>query len=237
MRVLLLLILLLVSSFSFAEGSKDIDSLLKSLSVPVPKKVIVFELPPVFDYSLYAWYADSAELIRVTDATEIDVRVQGYGGSVLLVNQFGQALLDAQAQGKEIVMDVVGPAYSGHAYITCYANKVILRNGGALMFHAAYTIDSYFFGLLTHRNMMQDPASHALNTAMFAQCKKVGRLTDKDIAVIEEGRDVTVARYGDMIVTTYSEDDESTSAFLSQIFALIASVSAIIVVIGLVKRI
>lgn len=60
----------------------------------------------------------------------------GNGGWVDIGKKFIRDMQAAEHNGKYIIIKLVGPAYSVHALVPCYANRIINNDKYFLMFHA-----------------------------------------------------------------------------------------------------
>ncbi len=125
---------------------------------PVPTAIIV-DVPYTFmDSDIAVWDQYSSDLV----VKNIDIwlfRDTGYGGVTLVVNKFMQSIYVAQKMGHTVLIEIVGPAYSGHAYIACAADKVIFDPGSSLMFHSAGREVEYLHGLITYVDSTVTPSS------------------------------------------------------------------------------
>jgi hypothetical protein len=191
MRLVILLILL-IPSLALAEIQ---------LPKPDPKPQIeVISAPVVFDESsAEAWSKISEELLTTTADTVI-IELQGYGGQIIEGNAFIRSMVLAEQRGLKVIIDVIGPTYSMHANLVCFATAFKLEPGATLNFHAvAYESTSWGF---TKKEYALDKASLDLEQYFFDQCKSVGLLNDKLINDIEVDHK--------MVVISPSKDPKST---------------------------
>lgn len=138
--------------------------------------------------------------------------------------------------GKKVVAKIVGPSYSAHAYLSCFADKVEFTDGGSLMFHSVYVKDSILFGLIEYNNFDTDFSQKILVNSMIKQCEKVGLINAKDIAVINNGRDVTVTMKNNKLQKIYSDDEFGKEYLVKEIAKLFVEVSLILGLIILIKK-
>lgn len=108
----------------------------------------------------------------------------GYGGDVYLGQQFADVLLDAEANGKKIIIKLIGNAYSEQALLVCVATELQNPMNKFLMFHA----DSYGYGITQHIVLRKD--SHILNQLTI--CENRGILKQEDEKKIWEGLEVYI---------------------------------------------
>ncbi len=114
--------------------------------------------------------------IRETPSKDIIIKWRGFGGAVILSLDVIRTFEDAQKDGKVITLDIISEADSAHAYISCFADKVVLRDGSSLMFHAPYSMDS------NHNKVHEyEPSSEAQFNLMLKHCVSKGFLTYKEI--------------------------------------------------------
>lgn len=173
-----------------------------------------------------------AELLRTTGAKNIILRITGYGGDIMTGNLVVRSIQDAQAQGKKIYMDVIGPAYSMHAYLTCFTQNVQLRDGASLMFHKGAAYGSTFFGFVNYSTPINDQTGKVLESYLYGQCAKIGRLYPADIEQIKKGNAVVVSNEGGSIVTYYTINSFTSLDTISDILLVIAFLAALIVLVG-----
>jgi ATP-dependent protease ClpP protease subunit len=110
----------------------------------VESNAISIDVPQTFLGIDNLTWEQIAKIMRETTAETIILRITGYGGEVMTGNVVIRAIEDAQKHGKQVIMDIIGPSYSMHAYITCFANKVVMRDGAALMFHQGASYGSLY---------------------------------------------------------------------------------------------
>jgi len=229
-----LMLYALFPSTGHAEGTT------KPINITAVKPIdppLILDVPNTFigdDNAVWDVYIGG---LRKTSATNIIFRVQGYGGSVMEANGFIQAVNDATAAGKDITMDVIGPAYSAHAFIVCAGKHVILREGSTLMFHAASFVRSYLFGMVEYMDSSKDPATEALQNRILNQCIKNGILTVLDVKYILADGDVNLSMVNNKLLKTYNVDVDRTTKLWSDLAMLVFLLSIILIFIGLAKRI
>ncbi len=134
-------------------------------------------------------------------------------------------------------MEIIGPSYSAHALVTCYADHVNMREGSSVMFHSISSQQEYFFGLVSYSDSSLDPSSMIMQSAMFKQCKSKGILTDSDIKFLEANGDITIGVVDGVLVRVYASDPARGLKLTSDIVTLLGALFAFIFVVGLVKRV
>lgn len=198
---------------------------------------LVLDVPEVFDYAIADAWTDIQNKMLTTTAKNIVLNISGFGGYTNLGNKFTRAIQASQALGKKVTMVIVGPSYSLHAFITCYADKIVILPGAALMFHTPYTISTHLFGMITYRDTTLDPASEASYLTTLELCQAKTILSKEDIANISDGKDVTIANVDNTIVKVVSPDDLSLASTISNIAVVILYAASFLVLVGLIKRI
>lgn len=235
LMIVLGLTLLTFSGKSSAEED-SIPFVVTQIKAPDPDPLVI-AVPEVFMPQTYDQWTEINRQIVNTTAKHIQIQVQGYGGDIDMGNRFIRALQQAQADGKKVEMIVSGSSYSLHAFITCYADSVALLPGASVLFHQAYSVDSFIFGMINFRNTDLDPPSAVLLQSMFNQCEAKGILTQKEVTEIKAGRDVTVSNVGGTIVRTVSQDEMSIYQTASDIAKVVLYLSILLIIIGVIKRI
>jgi len=211
-------------------------SIQNSIAELIPQE-IELDTPLTFmSDEVYIWTKLGA-FMRDMAIKKWTLRISGYGGLATEANKFIESILDAKKQGKEIIMDVVGEAYSAHALITCAASKVTLRPGASLMFHGVSFTRSYLFGLIEFQDDTVGIESAAVQHKMFSVCKKLGMLDDKDIAYLWKGGNVIYVNIDGIVTKHQAPDPYRTYKLLEGIAALIGLGAGVLVLIGLAKRI
>lgn len=102
---------------------------------------------------------------------------RGIGGYVNIGKNFINDIQKAQRQGKRIVFNLVGPAWSVHAFVTCYGDSIRF-SGGYLAFHA---------DAVNGRPVRQ---SSSYINSQLAMCVSRGILTNKDVQILWAGNEV-----------------------------------------------
>lgn len=121
--------------------------------------------------------------ILTTEARNIHIVWSGYGGDSLIQAQLVNVILQAQKQGKIIIIHSNSVAYSAHAMTLCYADKVETSPGFFAVFHAM------------RRNgvIVTDTAFRGLLDEQLSKCVATGWLTEEEAFAIKEGKKVTVS--------------------------------------------
>lgn len=177
---------------------------------------VSLDLPSTFDASNFDWWRKLGLLLREGKLKSIILRDRGTGGDFDTVMDVVRSIDDAQASGTSVIIDVIGPAASGHAYMTCTANKVILRDGASLLFHHSYGLASFAWDKIIVRILSADIPTTTQEDYLLNECKKRGRLNDSDIAAIKAGDDVIIARVGNK-QTRYHVSDNGSLANMTLI--------------------
>lgn len=208
---------------------KDATTIKSTVGVTVP---LIFAFENEND-----WKSIEAGIASADNTVTIVLQTQGVGGVVYLMNEFVNEIKNAQDRGVVINMDVMGPAASAHAFMTCYANNVHIREGASLLFHEPYAEGSALNGLVTWRDTMSDPANTTLEDSFYTQCIKAGRLTKQDVIDIKAGSDVIIANQGGKLMHIVSHDAMDYLNVINQLMWILAAAAAALVILGLAKRV
>lgn len=203
----------LVPTPARASEQSDLEKILKTLEVQAPTEdplkpsEMTIDLPPDFTGNSEDGIRDLIKTLRSSHNTTFNIRVQGPGGDLFLMNDLATAILDSKTQNNTINMRVVGLAASADAFITCYADKVTMDDGASLMFHQAYGIKTQFFGFLNTKVLATDNIMiENMMNQIFNKCSQAHTLTDKDIQTVKEGRDVIITKNNGSLTKTYNTD-------------------------------
>ena len=146
------------------------------LNTSTAKADSVFRVPSSFlDENKKEW-ARLEEDISSSWSKNIVLLWQGEGGSVLIGAEFIQTIRQAQQEGKMITLNLIGPAVSMHAFVGCYADRIIYQDGASLNFHAIKAGDGYITAA--------DAAFWNEEMSWYARCKDKGLLSTQNIVDI-----------------------------------------------------
>lgn len=226
----LMLVLLLCSTNVFAEA------ITLNINPPQPK-AIVLDVPESFVGENNNIWIRYGQALREMDIQQWTFKVTGYGGNVLDANRFIKEVVSAQQNGKKIIMDIVGPAYSAHAIITCYADTLIVEPGASLMFHSMSYDKSYLFGLIEYNSSELDPSSQVLQDNLLSHCVSVGLLTTQDVKYLQTDGDIVISYKDDKMVKVYSKDPDRLTKLFKDIGSIIATTLGFLAIVFLVKRV
>jgi hypothetical protein len=120
------------------------------------------------------------------------LRISGGGGKIHLLNSMLRSIKIAQTNGSKIIAEIIGEAYSAHAFLAIFADEIIFTPGSSLIFHHAAIIHSYLFGLISYRDMRLDSSDTQIQTNLFNQCVSTQLLTNNDIEFMKTGGDIVV---------------------------------------------
>lgn len=206
----------------------------------VPEKLTV-RVPKTFqgnDNIFWEQFAAGMEKVDSRLISDITIQIVGIGGEMQQVVSVLQGMETAKRNGLKIHMEVVSSSYSGHAFFACGGSDISIRQGASLIFHAPYTIKSFFQGLFIYRSLAGSPADDAAQEYMYSVCKKAGILTDRLIQEIKQGNDVTVTQNKDgSFLAVVSPDPLGFMFNLQQILDLLVSFAVVLITVGLIKRI
>lgn len=236
MRKVLLSLLLLFSINVFADDIK-IPAINMSLMTPPPKPLYLNTPRSFMNEEDIAVWDTITSMIRDTPVKDITFYVQGVGGSVMVGVDLIRAIQDSIGSGHNISMDVIGPSYSMHAFLTCSTKNVHLRDGASLMFHTPSYTKSYLYGLISFSEKFPDASQNADNEYLYNLCKTNGALTNTDIQHLKQGYEVTKSRYGNTIRTVVAIDPDGSRAAYEGICTLLFTVFLGLLIVALTKRV
>lgn len=200
-------------------------------------KPLIINTPLSFESEDNQTWDSILEKIQNAKNNQIILRVQGIGGEMFEGNKVIQTLLNIEKDGKIVTMEVLGPSYSMHAFLTC-AGNIDIKPGGSLMFHQGGSYETTFFGMIPYKNVDLDPSGIELENFFFTLCKEKGVLTNNDIKQILTGGDVTIIKLTDGSYSKiYSRDQADWVMTLYSIAYTIFLLSFILIFIGLIKKI
>ncbi len=231
-KILIFLITIILSINVFAHN-KHYDTN-KKVSPPVAAVVTV---PMLFDGSNEAYWADLGTTLTLYNGKFVVIKVSGFGGIAIEAFKFYKDIEETRANNVSVIMRVTGPAYSAHAFLTCFASTVILEPGASLMFHSASSENSFLFGLIKYKDDSIDPTTDNMQNYMLDSCVKTGRLTSEDVNSIKNGKDILIINDHNKLLKYVSPDPERTISIIQQILALIINIGILGLVIALFKRI
>jgi hypothetical protein len=237
MRLKLLLTLALFSLFSTSFASVNEELLRQQVAKQVApltniivKEPIILTMPEEFEDSNSI--TDIVNKLSLYHDEQIIIIDEGFGGDLFVVRDLGRAILQAERNGNDVTMRIVGLAASGNAYIACYANHIVMDNGGSLLFHDAGGEASLFLGFLTYRETARGISVLAnMVDDSLDLCKKANVLNDKDIEVIKSGDDVIFLMERGQLIRQYEVDNAALSS--GGVVHLLVTLSNVLAVLGL----
>lgn len=137
---------------------------------------LLLRVPSTFDLDNAAQWSVLEQIIVGTDAKVVELEWQGFGGYVVVGGSFINSIKLAQAKGTKIVIRLIGPAYSMHADVACYADKVIFEDVGSLNFHSTKIVSGA--NEPARYITPNDGADFYEEMALFKQCESKGFLTE-----------------------------------------------------------
>lgn len=188
-RLLLLLVVPLIGSVMAAQQpEKDAMKLLEPQAVTI-------DTPDDFMSNSESFWIMFNQFLRGTDIKTVELIVTGFGGNVSLLNRTVQAIQDYQKAGGKIIMRVIGPTISAHAILLCYADTIIIDDGGSYSFHQMRSYFELFGGLLVVPGAVITEAN-PLQHAMLNKCVKSKLITKEDLLLVLSGNRVAYMNYG-----------------------------------------
>lgn len=202
----LLALLLMVSSVAFANIQAP-ASLSNIPNVVVP---IMFTVPE------WDQWNQLGQNMATTQLPEVRLIVQGFGGIVFIGNTFIRQMQAAQSKGLKVDMEVVGPVYSLHAMLICFADNLMIDEGVTLMYHGI-SVQTSLFGI-PYNNFDLTPDMQAQEQYFIDACVNKGILTQEDIDHIKNKDDVYITMRHGVLVRQYAPDPMNfTQVFLPYI--------------------
>jgi hypothetical protein len=219
-NILLLCLLVPLLSFAKTQDTKTVLEQLKPMDITMN-----LTLPDTFEDPY-----DVAQIQQFSDAfrnimnqmknnlfpvnLHLIVNDQGFGGRLDKVTQLGNSMLYAQQQGLDLTMNVTGMAYSGNAYIACYANKISFEPGSGLMFHRPGGAIPIFFDYYYKFIPDSEPLQENTMNALYQQCVQKGFLTNLDVYYIKQGAAVSMVYHDGKLWKSYAQDHGSKAEAL-----------------------
>ncbi|MCK9369680.1 hypothetical protein M0R04_07210 [Candidatus Dojkabacteria bacterium] len=140
--------------------------------------------------------------IEKQKTSQLTLRISGGGGKIYILDSFLKSITVAQSKGVKIVAEIVGEAYSAHAFLAAYTDKIIFTNNSSLVFHHAAIPRSFLFGLISYRDLHLGQAEMEIQNNMFDQCIRAQILNEDDIAAMRRGSTITIYPDGSKENTT-----------------------------------
>ena len=133
---------------------------------------LTLKVPEQFDRTqMWEWQIIEAEMISTPDKT-ITLIWAGGGGYVSMGLEFIDSMLEAQKQGKTVILDLQpGQIWSMHANVACYASKVKFEDGATLVFHP----------VINGNEIVHDPNALDYYQKLLQPCVTKGFLTQEDL--------------------------------------------------------
>lgn len=223
------LMLLIVYGMIVPMSSANADASIFTTTLVVPQNF--------YEESAERWVALANILTKVPNRSIVTLKVQGIGGAVMYLERIADSILDARQRGVVVNMKVIGPAQSSHAMLLCYATNVSFVDGSSAMFHSMAYPDAELFGLVPIRNIDLSPPDRLAQDGIFAQCKYAGFLTEEDIAIIKQNRDVTAYIRKGKLRKIYSNDLMGPEAARKQEMIYFTYLLGVVVVVVVIKKI
>ncbi len=155
---------------------------------------VVETLPKVFNQDTQKEWYRIINLLRSSRNTDFYFYTEGFGGDMILLNDFIRALDDTHLNNNTTFADIIGPSGSAHAMLVCACDKSYLRPGATLLFHQAYYIDSWFANVVKIRIMTNSPFISPAVDHIFTKCIDKGILTGQDLEILKDGEDIVFTR-------------------------------------------
>jgi len=228
------LLLILVSLLAISPDSKALE-LLDNIKTPTPlttsnlntipgvRILTVLDMPTGFDEQHSNALDQLQQILRKAKNTDFTIRLSGLGGDILMANNFIRAMEDSKRAGNTITFDVIGIAASAHAYITCGANRVIMRPGSSLLLHEAYAILGLFNEHINIRVLSNESIITSITSNIMNTCLINNRLTQQDINTIKKGDDVIILATPGKLTKQYESDKLTIIGFTVPVFLVYLS--------------
>lgn len=158
------------------------------------KTEVVLTTPDTFLPQDYAFWDNLILVLKSGEIKSLVLNVRGQGGSIDKQFAVSRAIEDAQKQGIKIHMNVIGPAYSAHAFLTCYVDKkdLTIEPGAGLMFHQAYGFGDFIFGLISYKSTSLDPLQQNMINYTYKKCIENGELTQLGVDSVNAGKEIYI---------------------------------------------
>ncbi len=107
---------------------------------------------------------------------EIRVHIRGIGGVVISGFDFIRKMQDLQSKGYKITFIAEGEVVSMHAFVSCFADRVEIKEGSYLHFHAPFTRE-----VGKEKDFSSNIGEDHQIRYILNQCVRKGLLTQDDI--------------------------------------------------------
>lgn len=174
---------------------------LKGLTLNSLSTTETFTVPMEFELSNKKEWDNLGDKIISSRSKYITLEIQGWGGSNDVLYSFLRKIQTAQQEGKILTGVIVGGAYSCHALLSCYMNKVVFTSDTSqLLFHYTRYMDNKgnFAGWPTKLSIISQV------NPLYRQCIRAGLITESDMMIV-------VVEHKRVIVNnkrSFIEDDE-----------------------------
>lgn len=154
-----------------------------SINYEVKNSTVRLDTP--FDFHNWSQWTSLGSFITRSNYKVYILNWKGVGGDVAIGKDFVEYIKQAQRQGKVIIINLTGDAYSVHAFVTCYADKINNPHNRFLMFHADEST-------YTHRRYTYFTTSLS---SQFQNCVNRGILPQASLDKMWSGYEVYIDRY------------------------------------------
>lgn len=155
------------------------------------------DVPTEFDIPVQSAWIKLGEHLVETKASTIILHWHGIGGYLTMATEFINKIIEAQQQGKTIIINLIGMSYSAHAMVTCYADQVNINNRTGLMFHRPYTDTEISNGY----HVVEYHQDYESTKPMWDRCTSMNILTLQSIRSIYLGKAVYIININNVLKT------------------------------------
>lgn len=236
MKNIALALLLLISTPTFANDIPPITipdtGILYIKEQTLEEMTVVFNTPYTMgmndkDMAVFEQFVDGLSTITIQfDPKKVKltliINIQGYGGRADLMNSVMTAIEEAEKKGIIIKMNVIGPAMSAHAFLTCATkSKVEVNPRGALMFHSLGVLRS-ILGLSYYKTagLPDKLIPTATNEGLFNSCLMTNKLSKDQVTALKKGAmlEIVYDAQGNLISVIEDDEDNFTNAIYDAIY-------------------
>jgi hypothetical protein len=180
---------------------------LKPVSIPVlnltparvPVDVAMFT-PQTFsngsDINQWINLSNSFITDKYVKGDRITLYVTGYGGILTYIEQVMRSIEIAKQRGLQVDMVLTGVAISGHAFLLCAADNLVIGNNTSITFHRAGFYANYMNDFIVDRYTSDDPSFKSSEDFMIQTCIRRGLLTFEMTQALYEGKRVVITKDG-----------------------------------------
>ena len=234
MKYIISIICLSLCSFAFCNevnyNLANVDPVSDSTSISLEVKQkdpdpLVLVTPNTFLDQDEADWQELYDKMNSTNAKNIILQVQGFGGDIIYGNKLINTIRNVQQHNKHVTVDLIGPAISMHAMVSCYADCITFEDGGSLLFHPGGNYHSLVFGYVSWEDYSLTPAEEVLVRSMLMQCRAKGILNSAQIYnILNQSGAYLIWKHNNRLYSERIADPMGVHVIADTIIALIITI-------------